>query len=146
MAKNPNKVLTWLDNGIYPGYVLFSVNHNYKEITTKLKKLKNKGWYKAFKETGYLNRESVIKPKAHASRVALYNTKLQQDQHYFFIIFPEKFEFEDEDYVCLAHEILHICQFFLQHILDRDVEYEGEAYYHSHLMHQCLEALRGKNK
>lgn len=34
----------------------------------------------------------------------------------------------------LAHELLHLCQEFLPTFLNRDIEHEAEAYFHTYLM------------
>lgn len=62
---------------------------------------------------------------------------------FFFIIIP-RFDFDDDDcFVKLAHEIVHICQFFLPDVLNRNTEIECEAYLHTHIMRQALKKLRG---
>jgi len=61
----------------------------------------------------------------------------------FYIILTEEFDFSDYAYCKLAHEVLHICQFILPDILNRDREYECEAYLHTHIMMQCLNQIRG---
>lgn len=40
--------------------------------------------------------------------------------------------------VTLAHELLHLCQEFLPTFLDRDVEHEAEAYFHTNLMNKII--------
>lgn len=62
----------------------------------------------------------------------------------FYIYIGEEFKFTDYEYCKLAHEVLHICQFLLPDFLDRNREFESEAYLHTHLMEQCLKAIRGK--
>ena len=60
------------------------------------------------------------------------------------IIFIKIFDFSDWSMCTLAHECLHITQFMLPEILDRNREYECEAYLHTHIMEQALNKLRGK--
>jgi hypothetical protein len=40
--------------------------------------------------------------------------------------------------ITLAHELLHLCQEFLPMFLDRDVEHEAEAYFHTNLMTKII--------
>ena len=65
-----------------------------------------------------------------------------KDKTFYFIIFMEVFDFSDWHYIKLAHECLHICQFFLPTVSQREQEHECEAYLHTHLMQQALNALR----
>lgn len=73
-------------------------------------------------------------------------TTIKEKRHYYIIRIPKEFTFSDLDYVTLAHEVLHITQYFLTDVLDRDVENEAEAYFHSYLMEYCLNVIRGKTK
>lgn len=59
-----------------------------------------------------------------------------------FILIFDDFKFTDDEMCKLAHEVLHICQFYLPDVLNRDKEIEAEAYLHTHLMSQCLKLLR----
>jgi hypothetical protein len=68
-------------------------------------------------------------------------TRLVNGKHHFIMLLKE-FNFEDKDYVILAHEITHLIQFQLPYFFNRDRETEFEAYTHSHLMTQFLEKYR----
>lgn len=58
-------------------------------------------------------------------------------------IIIREFDFsEDDDFCLLAHEVLHVCQFWLSIVMGDGRENEGEAYFHSHIMRQALEAMR----
>ena len=137
-VKHSSKILHWLDNGCYPGYVMFSCGFSYDEIMKLLKKKKAKHWIigisddKTFIDKGnYFGLHRIISNKKTGKEVNLY-----------YIIIKDRFTFTDYEYCKLAHEILHICNFFLKDILDRDKEFEAEAYYHTHIMTQCLKILR----
>lgn len=86
---------------------------------------------KLFDSCGYLACKRIIK-----------NVKTGETKTLFYIFIKGEFKFTDYEMVKLAHECLHICQFSLPDILDRDKENEAEAYLHSHLMHQILKLLR----
>jgi hypothetical protein len=72
---------------------------------------------------------------------ALYTTV--DNKHLFYIIMPS-WNNRDWDFIKLAHECLHACQFVLPLFLERDKEHECEAYLHTHLMSQILEIIRSE--
>lgn len=126
------KVIEWFDTGIFPATVLFSCGFSYDELIKELNKNKATDWAYGISQDKELidggcwfGLKRTFKNKSH-----------------FYIIITEKFKFEDEHYCKLAHEILHICQFFLPDVLDRDREIEAEAYLHTYLMRKCLKSLR----
>lgn len=43
--------------------------------------------------------------------------------------------------ITLAHEVLHLCQEFLPQFLNRDIEHEAEAYFHSYIMNKICTAF-----
>lgn len=134
-----NKVLYWLDTGIFPATVMFSCGFNYDELTKLLKQKKASDWLQAMQY-----QEKFIRGSGYcAYAVDLINSKGQQKK-LFHIYLDKTFRFTDTEYIKLAHEILHICQFLLPDILNRDKETEAEAYLHTHLMEQCLKILRSK--
>lgn len=124
-----------LNTGIFPAKVLFSTGFTYDDIIKELKKQKSNEWVEALK-----NDKSFI----DSGKNFALKRESKDGRLYFFIIFIDTFQFTDYWYCKLAHEILHICQFLLPDLLDRDREYECEAYLHTHLMEQALKALRGK--
>lgn len=133
------KQMHTLDAGIFPFKVLLSSGYLYDEIIKELKKQKCHQWAlglrddKAFIEGG--KNFAIKRTVAH---------KKHGEATFFYIIFTESFDFTDWSMCKLAHEVLHICQFMLPLMLDRDREYECEAYLHSHIMEQALKKLRGK--
>lgn len=134
----------WLNNGCYPGYVMFSCGFNYAEIVTLLKRKKAHDWLLPISQKS--DKELIESGSYFALLRTTVNPKTGEKVRYLYIILTKCFEFTDQEYCTLAHEVLHITNFFLREILDRDNEMEAEAYYHTHIMEQCLEVLRGKTK
>lgn len=139
--KSP-KVLTWLNTGIFPVTIMFSCGFTYKEVVNLLKRKKAEYWLKGFE--GDKRRDLMESKTKFAYSVTVDNYKTGETKNLFYIVLPEQFTFTDHEYCVLAHEILHICQFSLPDILDRNKETEAEAYTHTHIMEQCLRALRNK--
>jgi hypothetical protein len=138
------KLIQWIPMGMFPAYVMLSVGFTYDEIMKELGKLNSKDaecWKLGLSEDATLIndgnwfalRRTVTNRK---------NPKKTKTMHY--VIFKERFDFSDLSMCKLAHEVLHICQFFLRDVLDRDREIEAEAYLHTYLMEQCLGELRKK--
>lgn len=138
MGKGRIKTLQYLDTGIFPATVLFSCGFTYEEIIKLLKKSEAKDWLDGFQG----GETKQIMECWCAMRRDIENTKTGEKKTMFYIII-DGFDFSDMDYCKLAHEVLHICQFFLPDALDRNKEYEAEAYLHTHLMKQCLNHIRG---
>lgn len=139
------KFIEFINHGCYPGFTMFSCGFKYDEIISELKKMykttkeeeKDQHWLIALQGDKVL----IDGGTKFGLRRVIENTKTGETKDLFYIILDE-FKFEDYDYLALAHECLHICQFFLPNILDRNKEIEAEAYFHSHLMKKCLEAIR----
>lgn len=129
--------LDYLNTGIFPATVLFSHGFSYKEIMKTLKKTKAKVWYNGIYEDRVLLEGGTWFALGREVVEDGINKKL------FYIILTEEFDFSDYSYCKLAHEVLHICQFVLPDILNRDREFECEAYLHTHIMMQCLKQIRG---
>lgn len=137
MKKSKPHIVT-LDAGIFPCRVLFTVAVKHEEILARLKKNKSMDWYDCVASEG-----EFYKLPYWAGKRVYTNTKTGQERIYFLFHIGRPFDFSDWDMVMLAHECLHLCQFMLKDILDRDKEHEAEAYLHSHLMTECLKILRG---
>lgn len=133
------KVLHWLDTGIFPATVMFSCGFDYDELIKLLKRKKAYDWQEGL---GY--QEKFIKSSGYCAYAIELVNKKGEEKKLFHIHLNEVFKFTDYEYVKLAHEIVHICQFMLPDILNRDKETEAEAYLHTHLMNQCLKILRNK--
>ena len=128
--------IQYIDSGIFPATIMFIVGYSYKEVLCHLKKTKAEEWH-----CGIQGHEKLFNGKSFAIRTDIINAK-GKEKTLFYIGFNDLFKFTDFDYIALAHECLHICQYFLPDALDRNKEHEAEAYLHSHLMKQCLEILR----
>lgn len=129
------KVLHWCDFGIFPGSVLFSAGFTIQEILERLPKIKHgREWMRGLQDEKISDMLKRVNGLAISERI--------KDKTYYYIIMPDKFDFSDHHYTTLAHEIIHICQFLLPDVLTRDREIEAEAYLHSHIMKQCLNAIR----
>ncbi|MBL8000181.1 MAG: hypothetical protein JNL32_16280, partial [Candidatus Kapabacteria bacterium] len=62
-----------------------------------------------------------------------------------FIVLPNGFKGTKVDWCALAHECVHICQFILSNMLDRDKEVECEAYFHTYLMRMIVDTIEYKS-
>jgi len=141
MKKSFNKVakgMYWFDMGIFPGTVMFVFGFTYDETIAELKKKKADQWVLAISE----DRKLMENSNYLAMKRCFKNTKTDSDVNFFIIKIRDQFEFNGYDYCRLAHEVLHICQYFLPDILDRGKEHEAECYLHTYLMMKCLAALR----
>jgi hypothetical protein len=125
-------IMTSIDFGVYPGKCLFVYGYSYKQMIKELKKQKCKELV-----AGIADEKAFINS---AEYCALH--RKVGGSHLYYIIINRKFKFTDEHYATIAHECLHICQFYLPRILDRNREHEAEAYLHTHLMVQCLKNIR----
>jgi len=134
MAKKKIKIIRTINTGIFDALILLSVNFNYDELTKKI----GKEWTEPIAN----DKELINSGSWLALSRIMEETKTGKKFHYFYIIIPEMFDFSDKHMVSLAHEVLHICQFFMKDILDMEREYECVAYTHTHIMKQCLKELR----
>lgn len=126
-------VFGFIDFGIFPDYCLFSCGFTYEDLVSELEKKGYKGWTKAVKShKDYIKRGNWCALKATI-----------KDEVFWIIVAPKAFDFTDDDYCHLAHECLHIYQWYLPSYLDIEKEIEAGAYLHSHLMKQCLKIIRG---
>jgi len=138
MSQNEHQVarqlITYLNFGSFPGMIQFSSGFTYDEIMEIQKDQEDaEDWRSALKD----DKELIDSGK-------YFGLVRELDGHqYYYIILTGFFDFSDDAMIILAHEILHLCQFRLRDTLDRNMEIEAEAYTHSHIMRQCLNALRG---
>jgi hypothetical protein len=138
--KKSVRLIDWIDTGMFQPKVMLTVGYSVDDVKAYLKKQKAHGWINA---VSYHEEKIKASPGSWwALKTEVENRRTKQRIIYFFILIPE-FQYSDECYLKLAHECLHICQFFLPDILDRDREFECEAYLHTHLMRQCLAKIKG---
>lgn len=129
--------IKWLNAGIFPCMIMFSVGYKYDEIITFLKRRKYNDWLAGLSD----DKASIDSGKYFSIKRTVKNEK-KHEVTLFYIIITRPFYFSDWDMCMLAHEVLHTCQFMLPDILNRDREFECEAYTHTHIMEQCLKIMR----
>lgn len=142
MQNKITRLIRFIDFGIFPGTVCFSVGFTIPELIEQFGKKKYKDYSPYL--TAFKDRDVGLH---EAKFLSGYDsiTEGKNVTNVYFIVLKDRFLFRDESYVILAHEVLHICQFFLKRILVREKEIEAEAYLHSYIMQKCLDALRGKD-
>lgn len=134
-----NKILSWLNTGIFPATVMFSCGFDYSEMAMHLKKCKGKEWLQAAEY-----QKAFIESSKWCAMESHFIDDKGVERKLFIIFIKPLFRFTDDCFIKLSHEVLHICQFLLPSILNRDKEVEAEAYLHTHLMTQILTILRKK--
>lgn len=139
--KAQRKIIAFLDFGIFPGYCMLSSGFTFDEINKHLKRQKANEWIAGmsldrdfFGTCNFMAMKRVIEKKG------------EEEKHLYYINLRDGFDFSDYDMSKLAHEVLHICQYYLPDVLNRNKEQEAEAYFHTHLMRQALKELRPKKK
>lgn len=133
------KCIQWLDFGIYPGTVMFVHDMSYAEVVSELNGLGADLWSLGLRgDVDLVDSGSWLALRRDLSHPDF------GDKVLYYLFVKGSFDFSDYDYCRLAHEVLHIVQFHLPGILDRDREIESEAYLHTYLMGQCLRAIRGE--
>ena len=135
--KKQYKVLHWFDAGIFPVRIMLSIGFRYDEINKMLKQKKATDW-----QLGIEDDKTLIDS---GKNFALHRTLHKKDGNtdLFYIIFTDCINFTEYDYLKVAHEALHICQFMLPLMFDRQREYECEAYLHTFIMKEVLKAAKG---
>lgn len=134
------QVIEWLNTGMFSAIIMFSMNFSYEKIIKELKKKKADDWLLGI--SGERDKE-LINGGWVCLRRDIENLKTGKFKTLFYISLNTQFDFSDYDYSKLAHEIVHAIQFVLPDFLDRNKEIECEAYLHTHIMMQCLKAIRG---
>lgn len=139
--KERHRVVEYLNTGIFPATIIFSLGFTPDELYQHLLKTSDEHWVRGL---GY-HLENLRPDWDEIWGVALSssaeNKKTKEIRKTYFIIINE-FYFSDEAFVKLAHEIVHSCQHILPDLLNRDKEHEAEAYLHTHLMKQILTHIR----
>lgn len=142
MKKTSPKIIEWFDLGIFPGVVMFSNGMQYDEIIIELNKIKAEQWILGIGSPE--DKQLIDNGNAFGLYRSIENTKTGRVVNLFYIILKKPFEYSSSDYIILAHEALHIVQFFSEGVFDRKKEIECEAYLHSHIMRKCIESLDPK--
>ncbi len=138
--KTANKVIVWLDAGIFPATICFCSGFSYDEIMADFKKKKADQWTLGLSK----DKELIDSGNYFALKRSIESSKSAKEVSLFYIIITDRFRFSDHEICKLAHEVLHICQFMLKDILDMERECEAVAYTHTYIMENCLKELRSK--
>lgn len=138
-AKKTTKLLTGLSHGIFPGATALLMGYTYEEALKDL----SPDWRRCLDASDRSFFENSAGACLHREVISTDKSgKESQRINYYFLILRD-FNFTDKDFVILAHELLHLCQFFLPSVnVERDKEIECEAYFHTHMMTQALEEIR----
>lgn len=141
-VENISGKMFFLDTGIYPGTILVAYNMKYDDI---INELNIEGSDSSYWLLGIEEDQELIDNKTSSALAlsrTIVNDKLNETKKLYYIILKKPFEYTDEDYCVLAHEVLHICQFHLPDLLNRNNEFESEAYLHTYLMRNILKKIR----
>lgn len=134
------KGVSFIDFGTFPGVLCFAWGLSYGKIVSRLKKMGEAGEEWALGISG--DEQFIDSNSCLALHRALQDDDAK-DMEMFYIIFTDKWEENVINIVKLAHEVLHILQFYLPGVLDRTKEHEAECYLHTHIMRKCLSVIYG---
>lgn len=124
------KTIKIFPNGSYYGNILFTCGYSFDEIIARLLTLPDINWAVAVSlSVDWLSKQDYGCIYEHLD-----------GEDYYIIYFKSPFS-EGEEAI-LSHEVVHLCQFCLPGLLDRNKECEAEAYHHQYVMEQCLKALK----
>lgn len=109
-----NALSASLNFGTFKGYVAMHVGNSHERFMKAL----NKEW------RDVVNNEVDLEYTKECFDLGAWTAmmRMHNGRTYFFLILTTPFDFSDYAMVKLAHEIVHLCQFRLRKILDRDVE------------------------
>tara|TARA_R110000868_G_C10692254_1_gene748449 strand:+ start:446 stop:832 length:387 start_codon:yes stop_codon:yes gene_type:complete len=127
--KTKKKSLTSTINlGSIPGYAFVSIGLSVKDV---LKRETAKEWKEYFT---YLDEDGLTTNFCNSVTI---NDVMYRS------VFIEQKNNDNEWYIILAHELIHLCQFICAtHQIDMIKEKESVAYLHSHLMRQILDLVK----
>ena len=118
--------LKLINSGIFPGNILFSYMMTYDDIIRELGRLHGDRSSDSEWIIGISMDEELIDSDTWLALSRTISSETKDSISLFYILIPDEFQFNDEDYIKLAHEVTHICAFILTSILDRDREIEAE--------------------
>lgn len=134
------KCIEFLNFGSFPGTIMFVMGFSYDELLKTSKRKKYKEWIAGIEDDqfkGLYNQGSWF-----AMKNTIEHSKTKEQKTLYFVCLPfDVFMGKPYDYCRLAHEVHHIVAFHLKDILNRNEEFEAEAYTHTHVMYQCLNAM-----
>lgn len=145
--KEPPKLrlVEFLDTGMFPANIILSIGLTPDELYEHLGQTTNEHWVRGLS----YHLDKLNEKWNETWGWALYSVAKHEETkeiRYSYYIILRNFDFSDGDYINLAHEVVHACQHILPSFLNRDVEHEGEAYLHSHIMRQILQHIRNNSK
>jgi urease accessory protein UreF len=123
--------------GSFPGICSLAIGYTYDELIAQYKEWDATGWMEAISKD-----KELIDGSTWIAMVRVVERPGEKDTYYYFIIIKEWFDFSDNAYTYLAHEVHHVVTFALGDALNLAREYEAAAYTHTHVMKQILEAIR----
>lgn len=138
IKKKSDKIIRWMNAGIWPATVMLSVGFNYDEIIAHCNKVKADGWQKAIEN----DRNLIEGGNNFCLRRDMENVKTGKTVTFFYVILKNQFDFSDYSFCVLAHELYHLCQFMMKDFLDPEREWESVAYTHTYFMETILKELR----
>lgn len=137
--KTHPKLIQPLNFGCYPGTCMFILGFTLEEAISRMKRQRaDKVWIRALESTK--NEANLKGAKYWAHHVIFVRPNGDEINHFF--IFMSDWEDTNWYHATIAHEALHIIQYYLPGILDRNTEHEAEAYLHTHLMRQMLSHIQ----
>jgi len=134
------KMIHWLDAGIWPAKVLFSCGYGYDELLQRLKKFNADLWALGLRD----DKPLIESGNYFCLKRTFAHPTTKKEATYFYVILKKQFDFSDYMYCTLAHELHHLCTFMLPDMLDIQREYEAAAYTHTYFMENILKLLRTK--
>lgn len=145
--RDNKKVLTWITNDTFPLTVMFSMGYNdYEELLKEVSRREGKiisG--PGYKDVIEVHRDKIITADYLATKTEFENNKTKKERFFYTIHVRDRINLANPLHLTyLAHECLHICQYFLPRVLDRNKEHEAEAYLHTFLMEAVIAAIGNK--
>lgn len=137
--KTHPKLIQPINFGCYPGYCTFILGFTLEEAVTRMKRHKAGKDLIQVVESMISNTDLTNKKYWAHHGVLCYKDGTERN---FFFIYLKDWEDNNWYHSVIAHEALHIIQYYLPDILDRNTEHEAEAYLHTHLMRQMLSHIQ----
>lgn len=142
-----HSVVHWLNHGCYPGYTCLIYAMKHKEAREVIKETykddntaeSERDWLFAFDVLD----ENNFKPSGNSGFCSYVTLEDGDDLKILRFIWINNFDFTTESYAMIAHEVMHLCQFFLPTITP-DREKEMEAHFHTYMMTQIIDYITGK--
>lgn len=140
LKKQPHpKLIQPINFGCYPGTCMFILGFTLQHTLWRMKRQRaDSDWIRCIESM--INNTDLSEKSYWSHEAILVNT--DGAKKHFFFIYMKDWEDNNWYHCALAHEALHIIQYYLPDILDRNTEHEAEAYLHTHLMRQMLSHIQ----